>query len=421
MPDIENSNNSSKPRMKSSTFRMITIVLAFSILSGGVGYLLGKEDIDLRLGEEPSSVAKVIEADVPEDKDVSFSMFWEVWNLLERNYVDKSKIDSEKMVWGAISGMTQAIGDPYTVFLPPEENDKTRDDLNGTFEGIGAQLGMREERIVVVAPLNGMPAEKAGLLAGDIVVEVDGEETFGWNVPEAVDKIRGPKGEAVVLTVLHDGDQQLSDVTIVRDRIEVPVVEVEFVDDVAVMSLNQFVDTMPGQWDEAVSKILTQCQPVGSIVCKGVVLDLRNNPGGYLQGAVYIGSEFMSTGVVVVQEHSSGQRNVMEVNRPGKLTTMPLVVLVNGGSASASEIVAGALKVTDRAIIVGETSFGKGSIQERKELPDGAGLHITTAKWLLPDETWINEIGVEPDVVVEYDPEVPEIDEQLQAAIEQLQ
>lgn len=406
--------------MKPSTFRLVILIAAFSLLAGGVGYSFGKRDVQFAW-ENYEPTVTVSNTNVPSEKDIDFELFWQVWDLLENNYFDKTKLDSQKMVWGAIRGMTQSIGDPYTVFLPPEENDKTRDDLNGTFEGIGAQLGMKEDRIVVIAPLKGMPAEKAGLKAGDFVVKVNDQDTFGWSVPEAVEKIRGPKGEPVRLTILHEGDKQMTEISVIRGTIEVPVVEVSFESDVAIIKLNQFVDTMPGQWDSAINNVVTTCAAKGAAGCRGVVLDLRNNPGGFLQGSVYVASEFMNNGTVVIETHANGTETTLEVNRPGKLTSLPMVVLINGGSASASEIVTGALKVSGRAKIVGETSFGKGTIQERKELPQDAGLHITTARWLLPDKSWIHEVGIKPDIEVTDNPDTLTVDEQLQTAVSTLQ
>lgn len=410
----ENSSTSSE-YSRSTGFRTFVLTLAFVILAGGIGYSLGKRDLE-ESTSPTNGKPSLVNIDTPKDTTVSFDMFWQVWKLLELSYIDKSKIDSQKMVWGAIKGMTQSLGDPYTVFLPPEENTATRQTLDGAFEGIGAQLGMKDGRIVVIAPLKGMPADKAGLLPGDVIVQVDGLDTAGWSVPEAVEKIRGQRGSSVKLAILHPEETTLVDITVVRERIEIPVVEVSFRDNVAVVRLNQFVETMPHQWEEAMRSIATTCQ-TGASSCDGVILDLRNNPGGFLQGSVYISSEFLSDGTVVIQEFANGNRETYAVDRKGTLLTTPLVVLVNEGSASASEIVAGALKVHKRATIVGTKTFGKGTIQERKELPEGAGLHITTAKWLLPDDSWINEKGIEPDVLVEDVPETETVDEQLDTAV----
>ncbi|KKR72136.1 MAG: Carboxyl-terminal protease [Candidatus Roizmanbacteria bacterium GW2011_GWB1_40_7] len=414
--------------------RTVILIIAFSLLSGGGGYWLGTHEVDVSW-EGYSPQASVVNTTAPENRDVDFSLFWDVWDRLEQNYIDDEKIDPEKMVYGAIKGMTASLGDPYTVFLPPEDNEKAREDLQGEFDGIGAQLGMKDERIVVIAPLKGMPAEKAGIKSGDFIIQVDGVDTFGWTVPEAVEKIRGPKGEKVTLSVFRDGLEAPVDIEVIRDTIEVPTVETEyadtiaqgtpeqepanFKDGVAIIRLHQFGEQTNHQWDVAVNEIIKTCN-AGTVACEGVILDVRNNPGGFLDGSVYVASEFLKDGLVVTQEHSSGQSLEYTVNRKGRLLTQPLAVLINRGSASASEIVAGALKVRGRATIVGETSFGKGSVQERIELPHDAGLHVTTAKWILPDGSWINEVGVSPDIEVVDDPTTADVDEQLDKAIEVL-
>ena len=403
---------------RSAGFRTFVLTLAFILLAGGIGYSLGKRDLDESAGQK-NTLSPLVNVDTPKDAHVNFDLFWQVWKMLELSYIDKTKVNSQQMMWGAIKGMTQSLGDPYTVFLPPEENTATRQTLDGAFEGIGAQLGMKDDRIVVIAPLKGLPADKAGLLPGDVVVQVDGYDTAGWSVPEAVEKIRGQKGSSVKLAILHPEAKDLVDITIVRERIEVPVVELTFRDNIVVVRLNQFVETMPHQWEETMKTVESTCG-TGAQSCDGVILDLRNNPGGFLQGSVYITSEFLTEGTVVIQEFTNGRQEVYAVDREGILTSVPLVVLVNEGSASASEIVAGSLQVHKRATLVGKTTFGKGTIQERKELADGAGLHITTAKWLLPDESWINEKGIKPDVEVADNPETETVDEQLEQAIKTL-
>ncbi|MBI4129994.1 S41 family peptidase [Candidatus Roizmanbacteria bacterium] len=399
--------------IKPATFRIVLLILAATIVGGGIGYSVGKNGSFPQLTPRTPDNQNIVNTDVPKDRDVDFSLFWDVWRRLERDYIDKSKINYEQMVWGAIRGMTASLGDPYTVFLPPEQNKEASDDLNGEFEGIGAQLGMKDERIVVVAPLKGMPAETAGIRAGDLILKVDGAETYGWTVPEAVDKIRGEKGTAVVITILHEGEQETKDISIMRGTIQVPSVETEFRDQVAILKLYQFGTHTNDEWEQQIDTIVGTC----GTTCDGLILDLRNNPGGFLQGAVYVSSEFLKDGTVVVQEQANGTRETYTVDRRGRLLSIPMVVLVNKGSASASEIVAGALKARGRARIVGEKTFGKGSVQERQELPGGAGLHITTAKWLLPDDTWINGTGVFPDIEIADDIETADIDEQLERAI----
>lgn len=405
--------------------RNIIIVLTFILISGTAGFWLGARKIEV------NSEGKLINVDVPPSRDIDFSLFWDVWQRLERSYIDKTKLVPEQMVYGAISGMVESLGDPYTVFLPPKEQKEAKEELGGTFEGIGAQLGMKDKKIIVVAPLAGMPAEKAGIKTGDWIVKVDGVEIAGWSVPEAVNKIRGSKGTVVILTILHEGEQKTIDVSITRGTILVRSVEWDktywknedrFKKDnncqtcpsLAYLKLSRFGDQTSSEWNQAVSEIRREFD---SNQIRGVILDLRNNPGGYLQGAVFITSEFLKPGLVVVQqEYNDGRRETFSVVRQGKLIDIPLLVLINKGSASASEIVAGALRDYDQAKLVGEKSFGKGSIQEAQDLLGGSGLHVTIARWLLPKGDWINSKGVSPDVEVSLDEKDPTYDTQLEEA-----
>lgn len=422
------------------SIRNSLILLVILLLAGGFGYNLGKKE--RRVGVATADTATKISGTAPPaNRQIDFSLFWDVWDRLSRTYIDRSALDPQKMVYGAISGMVASLDDPYTVFLPPKENKDAKDELGGQFEGIGAQLGIKEKRIVVIAPLRGLPAEKAGIKAGDWIVKVDGKDTGDWSLPKAVSAIRGAKGTSVLLTILHQGDRKTVDISVTRDAIHVPSVEwdranvkcllsaqssnqCEVVKEsctdcqqIAHLRLTRFGDKTISEWEEAV-KAIAKAYDKGEI--KGIVLDLRNNPGGYLSGSVYIASEFLGSGLVVTQQNHDGTKQVYEVNRKGNLLTQPLVVLVNKGSASASEIVAGALKVRGRAKLVGETTFGKGSVQDSQDLPGGAGLHITVSKWLLPDDSWINGKGVEPDTKIEPSDKEPERDVQLEKAGEVL-
>jgi len=408
--------------------RRIILIIALILLVGGIGYWFGKREVSFSWKNFRPQIV-VVNKKAPIKNPVDFSLFWDVWERVSRDFIDKTKLDPQKMVWGAISGMVQSLDDPYTVFLPPKENKEVKEELGGTFEGIGAQLGMRDKKIVVIAPLPGMPAEAAGILAGDEILKVDGEEVIGWSLPQVISKIRGLKGTKVILNVLHKDEQQSVDIEIIRGTIKVASVEMELVGDsdrVVHLKLMRFGDRTAEEWETAVAEIdraIKQSSnlPVGKAgqAIEGIVLDVRNNPGGYLQGAVFIASEFLKNGPVVIQEDVGGRRETFSVNRAGKLTEMPLVILINEGSASASEIVAGVLQERGGAKIVGKESFGKGSIQEAQDLPQGAGLHITTSKWLLPSGIWVNGKGLEPDVKIEDDLET-EMDEQLEKAIEVL-
>lgn len=333
------------------------------------------------------------------------------------------------MIYGAISGMVASLGDPYTVYLPPEQNKSSNEDLAGKFGGVGISLGFKDKNISVMSPLAKTPAEKAGILAGDLILKITDKankvdkDTSGMSLEEAVKLIRGKVGTEVTLKIYRTGKTQPWDVTLKRDNIVVPGVELEWVDNpkgkVAWVKMYKFSDTLYTEWSQIVGQI-NQEKVKGKVA--GIILDLRNNPGGYLQASVMVASDFLRDGVVVSQQSSDGKEEKYSVDKSlGRLLNDKLVVLVNGGSASASEILAGALKEYGRAQLVGEKTFGKGTVQQPEDFPDGSGLHVTIAKWLLPNGINIHGIGVEPNVSIGYtapiDPK-SKTDNQLQKAIE---
>lgn len=390
--------------------KIIKLLLAFSlsIFLFGTGYKLGQYRVN-RQQSPPQSLNLTNTSPVLDSKskkNIDFSLFWETWNTVEQKFIDRSKLDPKKMFYAAIKGMVASTDDPYTFFLSPDENKQSKDDLGGKFEGIGAQLGLKDNRIVIIAPLKKSPAEKAGAKAGDFINKVDKVATKGWTLPQAVAKIRGPKGTKVILTL--ERTEKEHDVTMTREQIQLDSVELSYesmIDcrtncpQLAYLKLNQFIDNTNDEWDEATDEIKSKWSKKE---IKGMVLDLRDNPGGYLDSAVYLASEFLPQGKIVVkQESTTTESKDYYVIRAGKLPNIPLVVLINKGSASASEILAGALRDYKRAKLVGEKSFGKGSVQEAMDLSDGAGLHITVAKWILPKGDWINGKGIEPDIKVE--------------------
>ena len=415
-------------RIKS--LQLIVIIL----ISGLIGYYVGINNVKVSWKNFKPS-ASVINKEAPASvSNVDFSLFWNVWNRLESNYYDKTKLDPQKMLNGAITGMTQSLEDPYTMYLPPNQNTNFKDGLAGQFSGIGAELGTQDKQIIVIAPLTGSPAEKAGIKAGDKILKVNGETTANWTLPFTVDKIRGPKGTSVVLTILHKDSEKPKEIKIVRDTITVKSVAgwVKNAKDIsgikisknvngkiAYIRLSQFGDSTNSDWVSIISKFNLQMQADKDI--KGLIIDLRNNPGGYLSDAVYISSEFLKQGTpVVLEENSQGARITLSVTRYGLMHEVPLVILMNKGSASASEIVSGALRDNKRAILVGETSFGKGTIQEAQDLGNGAGLHITIAKWLTPNGIWINGKGLKPDIEAALDEKDQSHDSQLEKAVLQL-
>ena len=373
---------------------------------------------------ESTQLAKIMAAAIPDGKeDVNFSTFWEVWSILEKDYIDHEKIDANKMVDGAIGGMTSSLDDPYTVYLPPKDNERSGQDLAGSFFGVGIELGYIDGFLAAVAPLDGSPAAEAGVEAGDYIIRVKDEaknldeDSSKWSLNKAVDNIRGPKDAPVTLTLMRKGVDQPFDITIYRGEIIVESVTMEFVEHagkrVAHINLSRFGERTDAEWDAIVTEILSQQSSLD-----GVILDMRNNPGGFFDGAIDIASEFIEDGTVVSQKDRLIQQNY-SARGQARLKNMPLEVLINRGSASASEIVAGAVRDRLGAKLIGENSFGKGTVQDRRYLSNGGGLHVTVAKWLLPGGSWIHEEGIPADIEVESNPDTPE-DEQLLRAIEEI-
>lgn len=403
-------------------------------LSAYAGFLFGERRLQLSFKNwrQPVTFNRSAVLDQAKERQGDFSQFWEVWDRLNAQYVDKTLLDSDKMIQGAISGMVSALGDPYTVYLPPQQNKTSKEELGGEFSGVGLQLGFKDKQLAVVAPLDGTPGFKAGIKSGDLIVRITDtakkvdRTTQGMSLPEAVDLIRGDKGTRVKLTLVREGTAQPFDVDLTRDTIVVKSVALDFKTKnnkpVAVIKLSQFGDRTQDEWNSAVSQIVDKCGTKGE-KCEGMVLDLRNNPGGYLESAVYVAGEFLTPGkIVVTQQYGDGSRTDHKVDRNGRLLTIPMVVMVNGGSASAAEILSGSLQDHRRAKIIGEQSFGKGSVQQPEDFPDGAGVHITIAKWLLPSGNWVDKQGITPDVKIEsvVNPADETLDVQLNKAIEVL-
>ncbi|OGM04227.1 hypothetical protein A2112_02800 [Candidatus Woesebacteria bacterium GWA1_42_12] len=413
--------NSPLPKINFTLIRYLILALIVLAATFSAGYLIGFKGYQGSLAEFPKVT---ITRELPQDKkDLDFSLFWRVWDTINTSYFDKEKVIPANMVYGAIEGMVSALGDPYTVFLPPDKNRVVQEDLLGSFDGIGIQIGFKGNQLAVIAPLPNSPSEKAGIEAGDFIVGIKDEAkgiergTVGISITDAVSAIRGPAGTIVTLTLLREGQEEPIVVDVVRESIDVPSVTLTFVGDdenIAQVRLLKFGGETEAEWEEAVIEILKKQS------LKGIVLDLRNNPGGYLQGAVDIASEFMKTGRVVVIEERGEQKSEYVVEKIGRFPNTPLVVLVNQGSASASEILAGALRDDKKVKLVGEKTFGKGTIQEPQQVDGGAGLHITVARWLTPSGVWVDGEGLTPDFELEDNGETDE-DEQLQKGIELLQ
>ena len=411
------------PKFTLSIVRKVILVVVVLVGIFGAGYYLGLRNFQVSTANNYPTVT--ISRELPgTKKNLEFTLFWKVWDLLEATYFDKTKIIPANLVYGAIQGMVAAVGDPYTAYFPPSQNKIVREDLNGGLEGIGIQIGFRGTQLAVIAPLPATPAERAGIKAGDFIVGIKDERkkvdhgTAGISIEQAVSEIRGPAGTAVTLVLLRDGTDEPITLDITREKIDVPSVILEWQENIAHIKLLKFAQETDGEWDKVVNDVNAKCQNIDD-KCK-VVLDVRNNPGGYLQGAVDIAGDFLPQGtLVVIEERGDGTRQEYKTDRTPRLADYPLVVLINKGSASASEILAGALRDQRKIQIVGETSFGKGTIQEPDELPDGSGLHVTIAKWLTPNSVWVHSKGLEPDVKVEINDTDTE-DMTLKKAIEEL-
>jgi len=355
--------------------------------------------------------------------EVSQDLFWDVWNLMESKYVEKDKVSEEDRMYGAIKGLVDSYGDPATIFLNPEETRQFNESNEGKyFEGIGAELGYENGSIIIVSPLDGSPAKAAGLRPGDYILSVDDYEIqSNDNIYEIVEKIRGESGTQVTLKILHKGELEPVDIVITRGSITVPSMTLSFVGekkDIALIDVARFTDASysewNGKWDELVDE-------VASSNVKKIIVDLRGNPGGYFDAAVYAAGDFLESGTLIsMQEDGSGNTDEFKAKSGGKLLNKNVVVLVDAGSASASEIFSGALQQNDAAKILGTSTYGKGTAQSVLDLGDGSSLHITILKWLLPNGSWLNRDNpVKPDIEVENTAEdfVQGFDRQLDEAI----
>jgi len=411
----------------------IQIILLILISFFG-GYFFGVNKIQLDWKNYKPQISVTGKEPPAGVTNIDFSPFWIVWQKVESGYYDKTKIDPQKMLNGAIAGALQSLNDPFTVYLPPVQNTNFKQGLAGQFSGIGAELGVKGKDVIVIAPLEGSPAEKTGVKAGDVIVKVDGVSTVGWNISQVVEKIRGPKGTDVKVSVIHKDSSSVIDIKITRDVITVKSVtgwikkvgDVENVNlpkdkkdlKVVYIRLSQFGDSTNKDWTALIDKLSGQIKSDKNV--KGAILDLRNNPGGYLTDAVFIASEFLNQGTSVVSEESFMDKKTLYAVRTGELIDVPLVILINRGSASASEIVSGALRDDKKVLLIGETSFGKGTVQQAEDLGSGSGLHVTVAKWLTPNGIWVNGKGLKPDIEVKLDAKNPTHDTQLEKAIQEL-
>jgi len=386
------------------------VLLAFVFM---LGWNSGVNHYQIKQGLNPQTT---ITAPSGQAETINMQLFWDAWNILSSNYVDPHALVTEDMIFGAIKGMVASVNDPYTNFMTPKENKEFQESLQGHLEGIGAELTLRNGMLTVISPLKNSPAQKAGLQPEDIIYKVDDETTEDMSLEQAVMKIRGERGSAVILTVLRENHSEPIDIRIVRDMININSIDWKMKDDIAIIEINQFGDTTKQEFSKAISDILLE-RP------KGVILDLRYNGGGYLDGAVDIASEFMEKEkVVTIKKRNPEEDEVIYVNGQARMANVPLAVLINKGSASASEIVAGAIQDNNRGKVIGENSFGKGTVQTVENLVGGSSLRVTIAKWFTPNDQNINETGIKPDIVVERGVEDLEAnkDPQLEKALEYL-
>lgn len=396
--------------------KLIIVILLVIVLAGvfRVGYNFGKAGYTFSAKE-----FKIVNKS-GQPIEVDYSLLWEALDVVGRKYINSSEIDQQKVLYGAISGAVAASGDDYTEFFDPETFSQFKNDLEGTFSGIGAEITKRQGNIVIVAPLDGSPAQKAGLQSQDIIVKINDQSTLDWTTNQAAAAIRGEPGTSVKLNIYRQGRTETFDVEIVRAQIEVKSVKVEYREvngkQIAVMKITRFGDDTERLFNIAVNELRNKN-------VAGIVVDVRNNPGGYLNTSVELSSAWLEKGLLVVKEMHS-EKDTLDYNSTGSnlLGNFKTVVLINGGSASASEILAGALRDHNKAILVGQKSFGKGSVQELVSLSQGTAVKVTIAKWITPSGKSLDKEGLTPDIEIEVtdDDYNNQRDPQLDKALEEV-
>lgn len=399
--------------------RTFFIYVLVAVLSFGLGWQATSfgffGDASVKVEKNSSVLDPILKTQ--NGNNIDMELFWAVWNELKDKYIDIDTVKDENMAYGAIKGMVKALDDPFTVFMTPEESRQFNDSLEGKLEGIGAELTVKDKNLVIVSPLRKSPAEKAGLKSGDIIYKIDGEAAAEMTLVDAIMKIRGKKGTTVTLTIVREDLDKPFDVSIVRDSIDIESVTVEKLDDdIVYISVNQFNEKTNDQFGKAISELILD-EP------KGLIVDLRYNGGGYLDIAVQLLSYLLpsNTSAVIIKERGK-EDEIKYTNGNPKLLNVPLVVIINDSSASASEILAGAIQDHERGVILGTKSFGKGSVQEVQNFADGSSMRLTIAKWFTPKERSIDHTGLVPDIVVEMKEEdiKKEYDAQKEAAIKYL-
>ncbi len=374
--------------------KILYIIISLFIILGvlGIGIYIGYSH-----RSEIEKVTTIINKDPQVETVADFSAFWKVWNTLSKKSIYAKNVTDQDKVYGAITGLASSMGDPYTVFFPPKENKSFNEEIAGSFDGIGAEIGMKDGVLTVVAPLRDSPAWKSGIKAGDKIVKINNASSIDLSIDGAIDLIRGPSGTTVTLMILRTGENKTRDIVVTREKIQVPTIETELRGDgVFVIRFYSFSENSANLFKDALIKFV-------DAKTNKLVLDLRGNPGGYLNSAINIGSWFIDEGKVILKE-DSGDGSTPKVYRshgPRLFTDkLKFVVLVDGGSASASEILAGALREHGIAQLIGEKTYGKGSVQELININDDTSLKVTVANWFTPNGISISKAGLEPDFVV---------------------
>lgn len=407
MPPIDNQPKKNKPLIVSIIFLLLSIGFAFGFFCGNwdnihrsTQKLLKKEIINQSKKENVSS-------------EIDFDLFWDVWDNVKTKYVAQP-VDERKMFYGALAGIVASLQDPYSIYLDPELTNSFNEEINGTFEGIGAEIDLKDNQLMVVAPLPDTPADKSGLKPKDAILAIDGVDTANMSLDYAIKLIRGPKGSEVKLSIKR-GEEEPKEITIVRDVIQINSVEwkIKEQDDnkIGYINITNFNNDTSTKFNEAINEILLQ-HPIGLIV------DLRNNPGGLLEQSIEVASRFIPKGVIVYEEFNDGSRQEYKALGNPSLQGIKTIVLINEGSASASEIVAGALQDYGLATLIGEQTFGKGSVQDLVDFSDGSSLKLTVAHWLTPHGRSIQEKGIDPDEKIEQEETDDAPDKQLERALE---
>jgi len=394
----------------------IVILLLLSFIGG---YLVG--GIRQEVSSNSLTFRDLINSLVNKNQSVNYQLYEIILNAVQTKYVDRP-VDEKKLFYGSIAGLVASLGDPYSVFFDPEMTQKFQQEISGSFEGIGAEVGIKNEKLLIIAPLPGSPAEKAGVKASDQILKIDGIDTTGMSLDYAISLLRGKKGTQVKLLVQSEGEKVSKDITVTRDNIKVKSVVYETkkaVDekksDLAYINISSFTEDTYKDFYNLIHNILI-------LNPRGIILDLRNDPGGYLDTSISVASEFIEDGTIVTEDFKNNQKKSYEAEGEADLKNFKTVVLVNSGTASAAEIVAGALQDHKQGVIIGEKTFGKGSVQDYEEFTDGSSLKLTIAKWYTPNGKSIDGEGITPDIKVDLTDEDynQNRDPQLDKAIELL-